>query len=700
MKKLSVYFLLAILLPILVLGYLGYNTFAKRREAFKQLLASSLWVSAEAALRSIEGTLLDEEAGALRPDNFTRLTGAINSQEALDRQLYQGIRVRGRLFLLDRSLRWLVPRAVSEPPGPLSWSVSTGGASAATLANAESLEFAQKGPSRAAGLYRKSASLASSDRERTIALEGLGRTLLASRKYDEAAAVYRELAAKHGQEVNRANHPVAVVARLQLSEIERRRGRDESYASMLLALYREMRDGAWPLNRTSYGFFAAEIGSRLGELAARGRCASTVAAFESLKAQRPPHLEALAFMEMMDGEAVAEIGRRAALLSAPRRSGRAAVGFGSGASLVSFSILPGPRDGETLIGGFYWDPESLKRAAFPAIFEAVGRVSGLALRLVGEDGRDVLSGEEATVPAGSVTLPFAKLPFPWKLSASQTARGELEKEGRRDAALYGVFLAVIVALMSLGALLILRDISREKEAARQKAEFVDTISHEFKTPLTLIRLYGETLDRREDLSREEKKDAYEIITKEAERLTHMINNALDFSRIEMGRKEFDFKVGNLPEVIRGTLASYRYHLEKKGFLIHEEISTDLPPMEFDEEAMVGVLVNLLGNAAKFSADRKEVTVRLFSREGSAVLQVEDRGMGISARERERIFEKFYRGKNAGAGEGGGSGLGLSLVKHIVEAHGGKVGVESEPGEGSVFSVILPLGRRAGGRGGP
>jgi signal transduction histidine kinase len=213
--------------------------------------------------------------------------------------------------------------------------------------------------------------------------------------------------------------------------------------------------------------------------------------------------------------------------------------------------------------------------------------------------------------------------------------------------------------------------------------------------LTLIRLYNETLEHQEGLDPGEKKDAHEIITKEVERLTHQINNVLDFSRIEMGRKEFNFKPGDLAEVIRATLSSYRYHLEKKGFLIHADIAKDLPPMDFDEEAMAGVLINLLGNAMKFSPDRKEVTIRLFSRDGRAVLQVEDRGIGIPAQERERVFEKFYRVRDEAVAEAGGSGLGLSLVKHVVEAHGGTVRIEGEPGEGSLFSVVLPIERSSG-----
>jgi signal transduction histidine kinase len=158
----------------------------------------------------------------------------------------------------------------------------------------------------------------------------------------------------------------------------------------------------------------------------------------------------------------------------------------------------------------------------------------------------------------------------------------------------------------------------------------------------------------------------------------------------MGRKEFTFTGGSLSRTVQETLDSYRYHLKKKGFTVDEQIDPDLPEMRFDPEAVASALVNLLSNAIKFSPDRKEVTVRLFQRDGSAVIQVEDKGIGISQADLSGIFRRFYRAKSTVVSESRGSGLGLTLVKHTAEAHGGTVEVESEPGKGSVFSIVLPL----------
>jgi len=291
-----------------------------------------------------------------------------------------------------------------------------------------------------------------------------------------------------------------------------------------------------------------------------------------------------------------------------------------------------------------------------------------------------------------LSITFRQFPFPWKLIVTQTAIENLKSSALKENILYGVLLAVVVAMMGLGALLLVRDMSRELETTRHKSEFVHNISHELKTPLTLIRLYGETLKDQTDLPEKERKKAYEIITRESERLSYMINNVLDFSRIELGKKEFNFKPGRLGDLIRETLELYLPHLEKKGFTVHTEIDDTIPPMDFDREAIASILINLLSNSMKFSPDSKDVSVRLFRKDNVSVLQVEDKGIGISPKDTEKIFQRFYRVPGSVGSGSTGSGLGLPIVKHIAEAHGGRVEVNSEEGKGSLFSVMLPIFR--------
>jgi signal transduction histidine kinase len=253
-----------------------------------------------------------------------------------------------------------------------------------------------------------------------------------------------------------------------------------------------------------------------------------------------------------------------------------------------------------------------------------------------------------------------------------------------------LILGVISLLLTGGLFLTHRNISREMALAKLKSDFVSNVSHELRTPLSLIRLYAETLEMGRLKSQEKYQEYYCIIRKESERLTALINNILDFSRIEAGRKEYDFRETDMRELVHNTLDSYRYQIEQNGFAFEEKIAEDVPPLRVDREAMARSLLNLVNNALKYSQDQKFIGVNLFRYNGSVKLEVVDHGIGIPSEEQQKIFEKFYRVGDPLVHNTKGSGLGLSLVRHIVQAHGGQVAVDSAPGRGSKFTITLPV----------
>ena len=183
---------------------------------------------------------------------------------------------------------------------------------------------------------------------------------------------------------------------------------------------------------------------------------------------------------------------------------------------------------------------------------------------------------------------------------------------------------------------------------------------------------------------------YCIIRKESERLTALINNILDFSRIEAGRKEYEFRTTDLAELVTNTLDTYRGQIDEQGFTFEQTIDPNLPLVRVDREAIARSLVNLVNNALKYSDHEKFLRVRLFRTDGVLKLEVADRGIGIARGEQSKIFEKFYRAGDPLVHNTKGSGLGLSLVRHIAHAHGGEVEVESAPGNGSTFTLTLPV----------
>jgi two-component system, OmpR family, phosphate regulon sensor histidine kinase PhoR len=261
---------------------------------------------------------------------------------------------------------------------------------------------------------------------------------------------------------------------------------------------------------------------------------------------------------------------------------------------------------------------------------------------------------------------------------------------RRQVTINWIFLMTVNGVLVLGVLFLLRNLAGEIRLAKQKTDFVANVSHELRTPLALIRMYAETLDMDRVPSPERKKEYFRTIMNESARLTRLINNILDFAKIDAQKKEYHFEELDLGAIVREVLEVYRSHLEQKGFVLQQEVAEGLRTVTADREAVIQALVNLLDNAVKYSGDEKRIIVRLMPDDGGLRLSVADRGIGIPAEEHLKIFEKFYRVESSLVHTTRGSGLGLTLVEHIMVVHRGRVEVQSRPGEGSVFTLVFPL----------
>ncbi len=279
--------------------------------------------------------------------------------------------------------------------------------------------------------------------------------------------------------------------------------------------------------------------------------------------------------------------------------------------------------------------------------------------------------------------------FPGLMLAMKFRGTTVEAIGQKFLRTSFLVLGCLSLLLAAGIVFTYRGVKKEMELAKVKSDFVSNVSHELRTPLALVRLYAETLELGRVSSPEKQYEYYCTIRKESERLTALINNILDFSRIEAGRKEYDFRPTDLPELVRTTLESYRYQIEQQGFRFEEHIADNIPPVLVDREAIARSLLNLVNNAIKYSSTDRYLGVNLERSNGSVKLEVVDHGIGIPRSEQSKIFEKFYRVCDPLVHNTKGSGLGLCLVKHIAHAHGGDIAVESTPGKGSKFSLILP-----------
>ena len=264
----------------------------------------------------------------------------------------------------------------------------------------------------------------------------------------------------------------------------------------------------------------------------------------------------------------------------------------------------------------------------------------------------------------------------------------------RAGFIFNVSLAGLLALFLIGGVVLaLRTADRAVRLSKMKSDFVSNVSHELRTPVASIRVFGELLRLGRAQDPEKVREYGELIEGESRRLTRLIDNILDFSRIESGRKEYHFAEGDVREIVEAVVHTFEVRLAAQGFTIALDEGEQLvPPLWMDADAIAQAFQNLLDNAVKYSGESKEVLVKLGAENGDVTIAVRDHGIGIAEDEQRKIFDRFHRVGTGLVHDVKGSGLGLSIVHHIVVAHGGNVTVQSEPGKGSTFTMRLPTGR--------
>lgn len=277
-----------------------------------------------------------------------------------------------------------------------------------------------------------------------------------------------------------------------------------------------------------------------------------------------------------------------------------------------------------------------------------------------------------------------------KVAFAEKDDGVLARGWNLQHYFYFLALLVVLSVTLFGAYLLWRDVRRDLRVAELRSQFVSSVSHELKTPLTAIRMFAETLRMGRSIDQQAQAEYLDTIVNESERLTRLLNNVLDFSKIEQGSKTYNLEPISLAEIVQTSARAVEYPLAQQGFELRVHVADDLPAVRADRDALQQAILNLLTNAMKYSGENRKIDLRLQRVDGEAVIQVADRGVGIDDAQQQRIFEKFYRAPTAENKLISGTGLGLTLVAHTAKAHGGRVKVCSAVGEGSTFYIHLPL----------
>ena len=258
---------------------------------------------------------------------------------------------------------------------------------------------------------------------------------------------------------------------------------------------------------------------------------------------------------------------------------------------------------------------------------------------------------------------------------------------------HNIFLFIfifIVLVLALGLFFTIQIVSKELQLSKMKSDFISTVSHEFKSPLTSIRHITDMLVLKRVPTESKKQEYYEIIQQQSERLSHLINNILDFSKLEEGEKSFRFEPLFIDQILQEIVISFKNSIPDKDFKVIYKQGNHLPKINADKVAVTQVIHNLLDNAFKYSGNSDSIEVYAKSDKKSVIISVKDYGIGIPLEERDKIYSRFYRISNDHTQQVKGSGIGLTIVKQIIESHGGTISLESKVGSGSTFIIKLPI----------
>jgi signal transduction histidine kinase len=467
----------------------------------------------------------------------------------------------------------------------------------------------------------------------------LARTLRKARQFDGAMAAYGELASMDPAAA--VGWPASLAGIWGRCVLLEELKKDKELGESAHSLRQSLDQGRWSLSRAAYDAFAEDAERWTGEKRPRETETLTEAANALWLRVRKGE-------EAGEGRrSVAASGETVTLLWKPLRDGTAV--FAASRAFVEQAWLP--RTGEVV-----------------GLRDETGRVSP-ALK-----SQDVLLRHPAETQ------------LPWILAVAPPSAGN-EFGARRELLL---LLLSVVALFTLtGGYLVLRALRREFALARMQSDFVSAVSHEFRTPLTSMHLITEALEDERVPDEERRRASYRSLSRATHRLQRLVEDLLDFRRMDSGAIEYNMRSLDAGEVARAVVEEFQPEVEKSGFQVRVQ-TEGTTGIKADRSALSRALWNLLDNAAKYSGDSRQIEVRVVRNGTQACVSVVDSGIGIAPGERSRLFTKFYRGEEARRAGIRGTGIGLAMVAQIVEAHGGRISVESEPGHGSTFTMSLPL----------
>jgi signal transduction histidine kinase/tetratricopeptide (TPR) repeat protein len=707
-RRIILLFGAGIVLPSLLLGYLAFRGIQNDRALLEKERLEEIRRTANLVLRAV-----DDEITAVEGALSKAVTGLAESPSAelapgLEKLAAASPLVEQVFYLQDfKVIHFPIARLMYVPDGrrETGSSPSTDPGLSAEIQAAQRLEFQQKNYPRALAAYRQALKRANDPRLVGMILNAVARVQKKSGLLQEAVSTYESIVRDYGGVVIPGGMPLGPSARLEICVLSREL---EDFAKSLqtsFGLYRSLLRRDWNLERAEFDFFVQRVRSHIEAFFLSPPSDLDLQPFRSEfqdlgaeEAEQRKRTERMIVFEQGAAPALdAKIAGGQEASNPP--FARLALDIGNLPYLVSIERMAA-RTGNSsdTAWGIIIDTERLTEDVLRPALRDHFPSGETTWAVKARDGSVILTSDNPS--AGPVTFRtnFVSNTPDWTLEFYQVPPRLIKTFLLSRRGLYSFVFLLIAGILIFGLILTIRSVSHELELARMKSDFVSTVSHEFKSPLTSIRQLAEMLQSGRVPSEERRQKYYDVLLEQSERLALLTDNILSLAKIEEGRAEFTFETTDISVLLTEVVTSIQERVRHEGFDIGLDVEGAFPLLAVDRTALSQAMTNLIDNAIKYSGDSRKISVSISLEEQAVAIAVQDFGIGIKKEDIDRVFERFYRGGDELTRTVKGSGLGLTLVKEIVAAHRGKVHVASEPGKGSVFSIRLPLPKRRKERG--
>ena len=688
--KILFFVFILIMAPCAILSYLSLQSINQKADNLRAKYKGTVSLvrdKLESEVFRVEANLRNSVTELFfKPDNDTGLKvwlRNIESENPAFKNLFL-VNTEGGLISSSVSLGWNIipePRNLINPQAATNFNM------------AEKAEFIRKDIVDAIRFYRMALTHTKSSRENALLLSRIGRCYFKTGQYKTGINEYEKILELENKEVTIGNIPATIIAFSQIIDGYKALNVEKEQYTFILDLYQQLIKHPWDLLGGEYLYYLKSASSEIRKLeVSKINIDSAQRKIENLKIAENRLFEKISFIELINQNILPEIEYELSH-GPPSESQSFNISrnvYDSTIQIGFFKLPSAFQQSELFALGYQFKEDYILSILFSEILTSVELGKDVFVGILSDKDSLLFIQHNHPVSNYLVADNFSKLFVSWKVALFDIDGKSIEQLVGKEKQLYLMLFAGIIIVMVIGIVVMVRSVIHESEVSRMKSEFVSNVSHELKTPLALIRMFGETLDTGIVTDEKKRREFYSIIRKESERLTHLINNVLDFSKMDSGVKKYYFEEADLVNVVRSSLEAYKFHIRDNGFEIESLLPDESVMVKIDKDAISQALLNLLSNAVKYSEEKKYILVKVSKDSTSALISVKDSGIGIAQEELKKIFDKFYRVPAAMGKEKRGSGLGLTLAKHIIEAHGGVIEVESEVGKGSKFTVRIPL----------